>query len=118
MASKEKPQAADGGSDVDLQQVLTESIKQYPLSALGIAAGAGFILGGGLRSRVGIAVILFAGRQVAQEVMLPALATLIDEYGKRNLKTSGATRRSGDRSPAEPVRGKSEGRSGRSPASG
>ncbi len=112
MNPEQATQADAGQPEVDLVQALTRSIEQNPLAALGIAAGVGFVVGGGLRTRLGFAAMLYAGRMVAKEVFVSALTASFYGHGRPNLKTSGGTRGSRDRSPAEPVRGQSEGRGG------
>jgi hypothetical protein len=39
-----------------------EYVKEQPLTALAIASGAGFILGGGANSRIGLALLTIVGR--------------------------------------------------------
>ena len=62
----------------ELRRALKRGIEANPLPALAIAAGAGFVLGGGLRHPLGKAVLAFAGRAVAKELMQSAIATSKD----------------------------------------
>src|SRR5215469_3039690 len=95
--SKGEPEAPD------LRRALEHSIEENPLSALAIAAGAGFVLGGGLRNRLGLALLAFAGRRVARELMLSAIETSVHGFSRRNFKTSGSARGGRNGSPAESV---------------
>src|SRR5215467_48361 len=113
MSREENSQSNNAQDAPDLRRALERSIEANPLSALAIAAGAGFLIGGGLRNRLGRALLAFAGRKVAKELMLSAIATSIDGSSRRNLKTSGSARRGRNGSPAESVRSQSPGRSGR-----
>ena len=48
----------------DLERYLTEQVERRPYTTLGVAAGVGFLLGGGLRSRL-TAVLLGAATRLA-----------------------------------------------------
>lgn len=48
--------------DRDLGEDLGEYIRDEPLTALAIAGAAGFILGGGARSRIGLAALAMVGK--------------------------------------------------------
>jgi hypothetical protein len=48
--------------DRDLGEELGEYIRDEPLSALAIAGAAGFILGGGASSRIGLAALAMVGK--------------------------------------------------------
>ena len=55
--------AADADERLRRQQRdVAEFVRQEPLTALAIASGAGFILGGGLNSRIGLALLAIVGR--------------------------------------------------------
>ena len=54
------------GFDIDLRRV-ENSIRERPLSSAAIAAGAGFIVGGGLATRPGIAILILFARIVVKE---------------------------------------------------
>jgi len=110
MKRAETSQVADFA---EVRDALAGLIAENPLASLGVAAGVGYVLGGGLRSRLGRALILFAAKQVGQDLMANLLVTTIDGLGGRNNKTSAGTRRRGDGSSGQPVRGQSAGRSGR-----
>jgi hypothetical protein len=62
---------------------LTASIRQRPLRSLMISAGAGFLLGGGLRSRLGLALGLFVGRSFAGTAVVNAIQALADQNGRQ-----------------------------------
>jgi len=59
----------------DLERYLTERVDRQPYVTLGVAAGVGYVLGGGLRSRL-TAVVLGAAARVA-------LAVATRELGSR-----------------------------------
>lgn len=52
------------GTTADLERYLSDQIEKRPYVALGVAAGVGYILGGGLRSRLTAVVLGTASRLV------------------------------------------------------
>jgi ElaB/YqjD/DUF883 family membrane-anchored ribosome-binding protein len=54
------------GFDIDLRRI-ENSIRERPLSSAAIAAGAGFIVGGGLATRPGIAILVLFARIAVRE---------------------------------------------------
>jgi hypothetical protein len=54
-----------------------EYVKDEPLSSLAIAAAAGFIVGGGLNSRVGQAMLTIVGRITLQSAATSFIAGII-----------------------------------------
>src|SRR5258708_7288744 len=52
--------------NLDLEQV-ERWIREKPLSSAGIAAAAGFIVGGGLVTRPGVAILAVLGRSAARD---------------------------------------------------
>jgi hypothetical protein len=54
-----------------------EFVREEPLSALAIAAGAGFILGGGLNSRIGLALLAIVGRIALRGAATSFIAGLV-----------------------------------------
>jgi hypothetical protein len=50
-----------------------QSIKKQPAKALAIAAMAGFVVGGGYRSRLGISLLGLAGRSALRNLAMSAL---------------------------------------------
>lgn len=54
------------GLKLDLKQVETKILRN-PKPAIAIAAGAGFIVGGGMVTRLGLAMLALFGRQAARE---------------------------------------------------
>ena len=57
----------------DLERYLTEQVEERPYTTLGVAAGVGFVLGGGLRSRLTV-VLLGAATRLATAVAARELA--------------------------------------------
>jgi hypothetical protein len=57
----------------DLERYLTEQVEQRPYTTLGVAAGVGYVLGGGLRSRL-TAVLLGAATRLAVALAARELA--------------------------------------------
>lgn len=56
------------GTTADLERYLTDQLKRRPYSTLGVAAGIGYVLGGGLRSRL-TAVLLSTATRVAMALV-------------------------------------------------
>jgi uncharacterized membrane protein YebE (DUF533 family) len=61
-----------------------KSVKTRLLNPLGIAALAGFVIGGGFRSRLGISLLGLLGRAALRNAAIGALSGAI--YNKRNGK--------------------------------
>jgi ElaB/YqjD/DUF883 family membrane-anchored ribosome-binding protein len=57
----------------DLERYLTEQVEERPYAALGVAAGVGYVLGGGLRSRL-TAVLLGAATRLATALAVREIA--------------------------------------------
>jgi hypothetical protein len=56
---------------------MVDYIREEPLRSLAVATAAGFILGGGLNSRIGLALLTFAGRRALRGVVTSSLVELI-----------------------------------------
>jgi ElaB/YqjD/DUF883 family membrane-anchored ribosome-binding protein len=54
------------GLKLDLEHIET-NIRRNPMPAVAIAAGAGFIVGGGMVTRLGLAMLTLFSRQAARE---------------------------------------------------
>jgi len=70
-----------------------EYVRESPLSSLAIAAAAGFLVGGGLKNRVGLAMLAIVGRiaiQSAASTFIEAIATGNHHNGKSNNASSGS----------------------------
>lgn len=65
--------AAVQGATDDLERYLTEQVEERPYTTLGVAAGVGYVLGGGLRSRL-TAVLLGAATRLAMALAARELA--------------------------------------------
>jgi len=56
---------------------LEPQIRQRPLATVGVAALTGFVIGGGLRSRLGAAALLLVARMVVRDVVTQTIANAI-----------------------------------------
>jgi hypothetical protein len=63
-----------------------EYVKETPVTALAIAAAAGFLTGGGLKNRLGLAILGIVGRVAIQSAASTFLAGLAS--GNDNNETS------------------------------
>ena len=59
------------------EQDIGEYIREEPLTALAIAGGAGFILGGGAKSRIGLALLTIVGRMALRDIASSFVLDLI-----------------------------------------
>ena len=64
------------GVDFDLRQ-LEKTIREKPLSAAALAATVGFIVGGGLATRPGLAMLILFGRMAAKETALNFVTDMV-----------------------------------------
>src|SRR5665213_1256521 len=55
------------------------SIRHKPLRALGIGALAGFVIGGGYRTRLGVSLLWLMGRTAVKESIISAVSGAIDK---------------------------------------
>ncbi len=63
MSNSAEANAADAAERLRLRERdIAEYAREEPLTALAIAGGLGFIMGGGARSRIGLALLTIAGR--------------------------------------------------------
>jgi hypothetical protein len=72
---------------------LGEYVREAPLSSLAIAAAAGFLVGGGFKNRVGLAMLAIVGRIAMQGVastFIEAIATGNHHNGRSNSASSGS----------------------------
>ncbi len=60
------------------------SARRRPLRALAVSVGTGFVLGGGLRSRMGLALALFVGRSFAGTAVKNTIEAMTEQYGNRH----------------------------------
>lgn len=67
-----------------IASALGESARQRPLRALAVSAGTGFVLGGGLRSRLGLALALFLGRSFAGTAVMNMIEATTGQHGSRH----------------------------------
>jgi hypothetical protein len=70
--------------DLDFQQI-EKSICEKPLTSAGIAAGAGFILGGGMATRPALALLATFGRKAARNTAA-CLVTGMLKVGNRQTR--------------------------------
>ena len=61
-------------------------VRDYPLAALVLSATAGFAVGGGMRTRMGSAILALAARTAAREMIATFIAEAVayDERAGRN----------------------------------
>ena len=64
------------GVDFDLRR-LEKTIRDKPLSAAALAATAGFIVGGGLATRPGLAMLMLFGRMAAKETAVNLMTEMV-----------------------------------------
>jgi len=64
------------GVDFDLRQ-LEKIIRDKPLTAAALAATAGFIFGGGLATRPGLAMLMLFGRMAAKETAVNLVTEMV-----------------------------------------
>jgi hypothetical protein len=55
-------------------------IRDHPLTALALGATAGFAAGGGMRTRIGSAILALAARTVTREVIMTFIAEATADY--------------------------------------
>jgi len=76
-----------------------EYIREEPLTALAIAGGVGFILGGGANSRIGLAVLTIVGRIALRGAATSFVVDLItgnrDDQNPDRAKARGQGQRNG-----------------------
>jgi hypothetical protein len=56
---------------------MVDCVREEPLRSLAVATAAGFILGGGLNSRIGLALLTFVSRMALRGVVTSSLVELI-----------------------------------------
>lgn len=94
-AQEERPAPPDTVSE--WVQWCDREIRRQPLSALTIAAAAGFVLGGGLRTSLGRGLVLVAGRSIIRSAVYGFIAGLVEEDGNRHDDSASRGTRSGAR---------------------
>ncbi len=68
---------------------LTPQIKQNPLTTIGVAALAGFVIGGGMRSRFGTAVLLLIARMALRDVVTQTIANAMQKHDSADAARNG-----------------------------
>ena len=68
------------GKTADLERYLTDQVNRRPYSTLGVAAGIGYVLGGGLSSRLTV-VLLGAATRLAAALVARELGSRIRQSG-------------------------------------
>ena len=74
------------GVDLNLER-LERSIREKPLAAAGLAAGAGFILGGGMATRPALALLALFGRKAARDMAASFMRSIVSP-GKYRLRAA------------------------------
>lgn len=64
------------GVDLNFER-LERSIREKPLAAAGLAAGAGFILGGGMATRPALALLALFGRKAARDTAASFMKSMV-----------------------------------------
>jgi len=59
---------------------LSKSIREQPLTALAVGVTAGFVMGGGMRTRLGIAMLTFAAKASAGEAIVGFIGKATADY--------------------------------------
>ena len=77
------PETRSQSMSPDFDQ-MTVNIRRRPLRALTLSAGAGFMLGGGLRTRLGVALGLFLGRTFAGTALVNAVDAMANDNGRQH----------------------------------
>jgi ElaB/YqjD/DUF883 family membrane-anchored ribosome-binding protein len=72
-----------------VQRYLTAQVKQRPFTTLGVAAGVGYVLGGGLSSRLTV-VLLGAATRVASALVARELGTRILQHDSTSVQSKSA----------------------------
>ncbi|MBV8475228.1 MAG: hypothetical protein JO033_27590 [Acidobacteriaceae bacterium] len=70
------------GINVDLQD-FEERLRDRAFLSLGIAAGAGFVLGGGLATKVGVMLLGLFGRAIARQTVTNAGRQVLQKAGSQ-----------------------------------
>jgi hypothetical protein len=73
----------------DVQRYLTEQVQQRPVTTLGVAAGVGYVLGGGLSARLTV-VLLGAATRLATAVVARELSARISRRGSTSAQSTSA----------------------------
>ena len=84
------------GQNVRLEhelETLGEYIKEEPLKSIAIASAAGFILGGGAKSRMGLAALAVAGKTVMRGAVTNLIVGLFFPAAKRTTRKRAKPRR-------------------------
>ena len=81
----------------ELGESLGEYIKEEPLTSVAIAGAAGFLIGGGAKSRIGLAALAMVGRIAIRDTVTKLIVGLImPDSGRTNLKRAKPRRRDRD----------------------
>jgi hypothetical protein len=69
----------------------TGQIRRQPLTALGLGATLGFLLGGGTRSSLGRRVLVVAGKSLLGGAVGGLVSELLEEHDRESVRTSTGT---------------------------
>lgn len=72
----------EAGVGIDSSQIL-DLIRDQPLKAAGIAAAAGFVVGGGLAGEAGLAVMGLVARTAVRSTVFDLLGAVRNQFGAR-----------------------------------
>ncbi len=86
-SSAERPRRNE--SSATLWSQLAPQIKQNPLATIGVAALAGFVIGGGMRSRFGTAALLLIARMALRDVVTQTIANAMQKHDSADAARNG-----------------------------
>lgn len=73
------------------RESLDEYVRDAPFTSLGIAAAAGFLVGGGFKNRVGLAILAILGRLAIQSAASGFIAAMATGSHLNNGSSNGAS---------------------------
>jgi hypothetical protein len=76
--------ASPSESSADYLVAVVGAVRRNPMHALGIGFLAGFVIGGGQRSRAGQGLIGLAARMMVRQVVITGLAEVIGNHERNS----------------------------------
>ena len=90
--SSAEPREHDRRLEADIERSLGEYVREEPLTSLAIAGAAGFILGGGAKSRIGLAALAMVGKTALRGAATNLIVGLFFPETKRSTRKRGKSR--------------------------